>query len=130
MHIVDLMTEAGSAVNHMRARLTADGDGYRLNAYKNYVTGGHKAAACLVWWQWAGGSWAPALTLAGAAVLAGGAVCVAWAKFGRKAVPAFTLLTAPLYIAWKLPIYLRLVARREKTWVRTDRGRLSDSGLA
>src|SRR5690348_4017919 len=42
-------TEAGSAVNHMRARLTPDGDGYRLNAYKNYVTGGHKAAACLVW---------------------------------------------------------------------------------
>ncbi len=27
----------------MRARLTPDGDGYRLNAYKNYVTGGHKA---------------------------------------------------------------------------------------
>jgi alkylation response protein AidB-like acyl-CoA dehydrogenase len=42
-------TEAGSAVTHMRARLTPDGDGYRLNAYKNYVTGGHKARACLVW---------------------------------------------------------------------------------
>src|SRR6478736_5402332 len=28
-------TEAGSAVGHMRARLTPDGDGYRLNAYKN-----------------------------------------------------------------------------------------------
>jgi 3-sulfinopropanoyl-CoA desulfinase len=42
-------TEAGSAVNHMRARLTADGDGFRLNAYKNYVTGGHKSRACLVW---------------------------------------------------------------------------------
>ena len=27
----------------MRARLTPDGDGFRLNAYKNYVTGGHKA---------------------------------------------------------------------------------------
>ena len=27
-------------------------------------------AVCLVWWQRAGGSWAPALTLAGAAVLA------------------------------------------------------------
>ena len=36
-------TEAGSAVGHMRARLTPDGDGFRLNAYKNYVTGGHKA---------------------------------------------------------------------------------------
>ena len=33
----------------MRARLTPDGDGFRLNAYKNYVTGGHKAVACLVW---------------------------------------------------------------------------------
>ena len=42
-------TEAGSAVNHMRAKLTAEGDGYRLDAYKNYVTGGHKAGACLVW---------------------------------------------------------------------------------
>jgi alkylation response protein AidB-like acyl-CoA dehydrogenase len=42
-------TEAGSAVNHMRARLTTDGDGFRLNAYKNYVTGGHKSRVCLVW---------------------------------------------------------------------------------
>ncbi len=48
-------TEAGSAVTHMRARLTADGDGYRLNAYKNYVTGGHKARACLVWCRFPGG---------------------------------------------------------------------------
>ena len=38
-----------AAVGHMRARLTPDGDGFRLNAYKNYVTGGHKAVACLVW---------------------------------------------------------------------------------
>ena len=47
-------TEAGSAVGHMRARLTSDGDGYRLNAYKNYVTGGHKARACLVWCRFPG----------------------------------------------------------------------------
>jgi alkylation response protein AidB-like acyl-CoA dehydrogenase len=47
-------TEAGSAVNHMRARLTADGDGYRLNGYKNYVTGGHKARCCLVWCRFPG----------------------------------------------------------------------------
>src|SRR4029079_18567878 len=31
-------TEAGSAVGHMRARLTEDGDGFRLASYKNYVT--------------------------------------------------------------------------------------------
>ncbi|MFN8037366.1 MAG: acyl-CoA dehydrogenase family protein [Acidimicrobiia bacterium] len=47
-------TEAGSAVTHMRARLTPDGGGYRLNAYKNYVTGGHKARACLVWCRFPG----------------------------------------------------------------------------
>jgi alkylation response protein AidB-like acyl-CoA dehydrogenase len=47
-------TEAGSAVNHMRARLTEDGDGFRLNAYKNYVTGGHKSACCLVWCRFPG----------------------------------------------------------------------------
>jgi alkylation response protein AidB-like acyl-CoA dehydrogenase len=47
-------TEAGSAVTHMRAKLTADGDGFRLNAYKNYVTGGHKARSCLVWCRFPG----------------------------------------------------------------------------
>ena len=47
-------SEAGSAVNLMRARLTPDGDGYRLNAYKNYVTGGHKARVCLVWCRFPG----------------------------------------------------------------------------
>ena len=47
-------TEAGSAVGHMRAKLTPDGDGFRLDAYKNYVTGGHKARACLVWCRFPG----------------------------------------------------------------------------
>ena len=47
-------TEAGSAVNNMRAKLTPDGDGFRLNAYKNYVTGGHKSRCCLVWCRFPG----------------------------------------------------------------------------
>ncbi|HET7652016.1 MAG TPA: acyl-CoA dehydrogenase family protein [Acidimicrobiales bacterium] len=47
-------SEAGSAVGSMRAKLTPDGDGYRLDAYKNYVTGGHKARACLVWCRFPG----------------------------------------------------------------------------
>jgi alkylation response protein AidB-like acyl-CoA dehydrogenase len=46
--------DAGSAANHMRAHLTPDGDGYRLDAYKNYVTGGHRASACLVWCRFPG----------------------------------------------------------------------------
>src|SRR6266513_3918359 len=48
--------DAGSAANLMRSHLTEDGKGgYRLDAYKNYVTGGHKAAACLVWTRFPGG---------------------------------------------------------------------------
>lgn len=47
-------TEAGSAVTQMRARLTSDGNGYRLNGYKNYVTGGHRARVCLVWCRFPG----------------------------------------------------------------------------
>ncbi len=46
--------DAGSAANHMRARLVGDGDGYRLDAYKNYVTGGHMSDACLVWCRFPG----------------------------------------------------------------------------
>src|SRR5438445_12585778 len=48
--------DAGSAANLMRSHLVDDGGGrWRLNAYKNYVTGGHMAAACLVWTRFPGG---------------------------------------------------------------------------
>ena len=78
-------------------------------------------AACLTWWQGAGGSWAPAVTLMGAAMLTGGAVFLAWAKYGRRMLPLASLLMAPLYVAWKLPIYAKMLVAREKAWVRTDR---------
>jgi cellulose synthase/poly-beta-1,6-N-acetylglucosamine synthase-like glycosyltransferase len=79
--------------------------------------------ACLFWWQLAGASWAPVVTVGGAALLAGMAIFLSWVRYGRTMLPFRTLVTAPAYVAWKLPIYLRLVTAREKTWVRTDRGR-------
>lgn len=49
--------DAGSAVQNMRAALTADGPGrWRLDGYKNYSTLGHAARAVLVWCRWPGGS--------------------------------------------------------------------------
>lgn len=48
-------------------------------------------------------------------------IFLAWGKFGRGTVPIGSLLLLPLYLVWKLPIYLRLVGRRERNWVRTDR---------
>jgi cellulose synthase/poly-beta-1,6-N-acetylglucosamine synthase-like glycosyltransferase len=78
-------------------------------------------AACLFSWQWAEGHWAPAVLLIGTAFLAGGAVFLAWAKFGRRTLPMLTLFAAPLYIAWKLPVYGKLLTARERRWVRTER---------
>jgi alkylation response protein AidB-like acyl-CoA dehydrogenase len=46
--------DAGSAVPYMRTQLTPDGDGFRLTGYKNYVTAGHVASACLVWTRFPG----------------------------------------------------------------------------
>jgi len=46
--------DAGSAATAMRAHLVPDGDGWRLEAYKNFVTGGHKSVACLVWCRFPG----------------------------------------------------------------------------
>ncbi|HEX9713447.1 MAG TPA: acyl-CoA dehydrogenase family protein [Actinomycetota bacterium] len=40
--------DAGSAALEMRARVQRDGDGWRLDAYKNFVTAGHHARAYMV----------------------------------------------------------------------------------
>ncbi len=48
--------DAGSAVHQMRASLTNDGAGWRLNGYKNFSTLGHVAQGILVWCRWPGGS--------------------------------------------------------------------------
>jgi hypothetical protein len=55
------------------------------------------------------------------------AIFAAWLRYGRQRLPFTTLLTAPFYILWKLPIYVRFLFRRQKAWVRTERGPLSPS---
>jgi len=51
----------------------------------------------------------------------GVAVLLAWWARGRDLVRLFELLSIPVYVAAKLPLYLRFVVRRERRWVRTDR---------
>jgi hypothetical protein len=36
-------------------------------------------------------------------------------------LPFRFLLAVPVYVCWKLPLYLLFVFRREKQWIRTDR---------
>ncbi len=93
-------TEAGSAVNHMRARLTPDGDGYRLNAYKNYVTGGHKSRVCLVWCRFPGSEGSKGI---GAVVVdlqaAGVTVAGTHVKMGLRGTSEAELAFDDVYIA-------------------------------
>ena len=71
---------------------------------------------------WLGASHAPALLLAG--VMAGAIVAtlLCWLMDGRRLLSAGTLLRIPLYIAWKIPIYLKLARGGETRWIRTGRG--------
>jgi cellulose synthase/poly-beta-1,6-N-acetylglucosamine synthase-like glycosyltransferase len=55
-------------------------------------------------------------------VLVGFAVGLAWTAFGRQTVPFRTLLFAPVYLVWKIPLYVALLLKgRHKHWERTAR---------
>ena len=50
------------------------------------------------------------------------AVGVAWSRFARAVVPGWLLLIVPLYLLWKLPLYVHLVLRgKQRSWERTPR---------
>jgi fatty acid desaturase len=49
------------------------------------------------------------------------ALFLAWFKHGRTMLPLSTLLIAPVYVLWKLPIYMKMLLAREKKWQRTQR---------
>ncbi len=48
-------------------------------------------------------------------------VLLSWLRYGRATLTPSTLVKIPLYILWKLPIYLGLFKGVEKSWVRTER---------
>jgi hypothetical protein len=49
------------------------------------------------------------------------AVLVGWIVHCRQKIPASTLLLAPLYAAWKIPLYAAFLWKRQQQWVRTAR---------
>lgn len=70
---------------------------------------------------WFGAGWAPAATLAVAVAAALGVTTAAWVHGGRRWLKGSALLKAPLYVLWKLPIYLGFLRKRETVWRRTPR---------
>ena len=52
------------------------------------------------------------------------AVGAAWVGFGRRVLPARQILFVPLYLLWKIPLYLGLArGRKQAVWERTARDR-------
>jgi len=49
------------------------------------------------------------------------AILSAWAKYCRQDLPAKILLSIPLYIFWKIPLYFEFLIKPQKTWIRTER---------
>jgi len=45
----------------------------------------------------------------------------AWLREGYKVLPFKALALAPLYVAWKIPIYVSFMLRRQSRWKRTRR---------
>lgn len=70
---------------------------------------------------WVGAGWQPALWLAIEGVLLLAAIFGSWFGFGRNIIPLRTLLSVPLYILWKIPVYLGFLIRPQQQWVRTER---------
>ncbi len=66
-------------------------------------------------------TFAPAAALAAIIAIAGVSVLAGWRAVGRAILPLGTLLRVPLYIAWKLPIYLKLARGADRRWTRTER---------
>lgn len=69
----------------------------------------------------AGASIVPAAVLGVMLVAALGVTSIAWWRGGRRWLSGAALARAPLYIVWKLPIYLGFLRRRETVWRRTPR---------
>lgn len=68
-----------------------------------------------------GASPAPFLAVSLLGSMLAAAVFAGWIAHCRRQIPLLSLLAAPLYAAWKLPIYFAFLLKRQREWVRTQR---------
>jgi cellulose synthase/poly-beta-1,6-N-acetylglucosamine synthase-like glycosyltransferase len=67
------------------------------------------------------GPW-PLIVQVSAGIVAFGLLVLAWAREGRRFASGSTLLRLPIYVFWKIPMYIGLLRRgAPKEWLRTGR---------
>lgn len=69
----------------------------------------------------AGLSWLPAYLALGAGLALILGITLAWMGYGRSDLSITDLLTVPLYVLNKIPLYFKFLVKPEKSWVRTER---------
>lgn len=67
------------------------------------------------------GIWLPAFVCYEGSTAMISAVMMAWAKFARNDLSLKTLLRVPVYLLWKIPVYLKFVTEPQVEWVRSRR---------
>lgn len=53
------------------------------------------------------------------------ALTLAWVRFAFTSIPLSKLLTIPLYIFWKIPVYIKFIVAPQTAWIRTERENIS-----
>jgi hypothetical protein len=74
----------------------------------------------LAYWQLAGAA-LPVVIMSISSGLAIVTIMTAWVVFGRRLISPKFLCLLPVYVLWKVPIYLKLLIAPQQKWVRTDR---------
>ncbi|MCA1653829.1 MAG: hypothetical protein LC656_06515 [Sphingomonadales bacterium] len=65
--------------------------------------------------------WWPVAVHLSVCVAALACILIVWIREGRSFIGLGTLLKVPLYIVWKVPLYLGLVRGGPKEWLRPGR---------
>lgn len=65
--------------------------------------------------------WWPVLLFVAVLVCTLALIGVAWAREGRRFISATTLLRIPLYMLWKIPLYLGIARGKPAEWLRPGR---------
>ncbi len=51
-------------------------------------------------------------------------ILLGWIRYGQQILPLNHLLLLPIYILWKIPIYLKLLVSPQRIWNRTERSEI------
>lgn len=111
----------GYAVKHGSWKMAMLGAHLLVPPLTMLVTVGAVALLILAALCWAGASPAPFWLLSALMLGAILAILAAWLKEGRPWLAPKTLLMLPFYVAWKIPVFLKLVRAPQTQWNRTER---------